>query len=179
MLSHQSNASFRPPTRAGCFRSRFYADLQATEILPIENERRERLISVREIDEGYAATLLIRFSLIIARNENGYLLVFNKARRVWEMPGGFVDAGESPRQCAVRELNEESGQSVVELRWRAALEFYSPTHGTSFGALYSGDALITAPFTANAEIDAIGYWPAANLPEDTSNIDRALVACFG
>lgn len=148
-------------------------------LCPIENERRERLISVREIDEANAATLPIRFSLVLAHSESGYLLVFNRRRRVWELPGGFVDSGETPRQCAARELLEESGQRVVDLRWRAALEFIGPTDGSHFGALYSGDVLTTTPFAASSEIDAIGFWPAAALPEDTSSIDRALVVSFG
>jgi 8-oxo-dGTP diphosphatase len=148
-------------------------------LCPIENERQERLISVREVDEAGAATLPIRFSLVLAHSENGYLLVFNQHRRVWELPGGFVDPGETPRQCAARELQEESGQSVGHLRWRAALEFFGPTGGTSFGALYSGDVLTMTPFAANSEIDAMGFWPATALPEDTSSIDRALVVCFG
>lgn len=148
-------------------------------LCPIDNERRERLLSVREIDEASAATLPIRFSLVLALSESGYLLVFNRRRRVWELPGGFVDPGETPRQCAARELLEESGQRVIDLRWRAALEFIGSTGGTSFGALYYGQVLTATPFAANLEIDAIGFWPAAALPEDTSSIDRALVVCLG
>lgn len=146
---------------------------------PIENERQERLIAVREIDEAGAAHLPIRFSLVIARREAAYLLVYNRIRRIWELPGGFVDAGESPRQCAVRELAEESGQHVIDLRWHAVLEFCSPGAGTSLGALYSGQVVKTAAFAGNAEIEAIGFWPATDLPEDTSSIDRALLAGLG
>lgn len=30
-------------------------------------------------------------------------------RWVWELPGGYVDAGELPAECAVREVEEETG----------------------------------------------------------------------
>lgn len=120
----------------------------------------------------------ITFSLVIARSDAGYLLVRNKTKGVWELPGGFIDAGESPRLCAARELKEESGQSVASLRWCAVLELTGATTGTSYGALYRGDIATSAHFTGNAEIDAIGFWPESELPADTSNIDRALVACF-
>ena len=89
---------------------------------PIENERGERLVSVREMDESSAMTLPLAFALVIARSEAGCLLVRNRSRGVWELPGGFIDAGESPGRCAARELHEESGQSVVSLRWCAVLE---------------------------------------------------------
>ena len=144
----------------------------------IKNERGERLISINQIDEAIAMTFPITFSLVIARSEAGYLLVRNRARNVWELPGGFIDAGESPRLCAARELEEESGQSVVCLRWCAVLEIARPSTGTSYGALYCGDIAASARFTSNAEIESVGFWPESELPPDTSNIDRALVTCF-
>lgn len=123
-------------------------------------------------------TFPITFSLVIARSDSGCLLVRNKTKGVWELPGGFIDAGESPRLCAARELKEESGQNVASLHWCAVLELTGPTTGTSYGALYRGDIATSAPFAGNAEIDAIGFWPESELPADTSNIDRALVAFF-
>jgi 8-oxo-dGTP diphosphatase len=123
-------------------------------------------------------TLPITFSLVLARSEAGYLLVRNKTRGVWELPGGLFDAGESPRLCATREPEEESGQSDVCLRWCAVLELAAPATGTSYGALYCGDVATSAPFTRNAEIDSVGFWRESELPADTSNTDRALVACF-
>lgn len=40
----------------------------------------------------------------------------------WELPGGLVDAGESPREAAARELREELGLSVEELTPITAFE---------------------------------------------------------
>ena len=146
-------------------------------MIPIENERGERLLSVNGIDEAAAAILPVTFSLIVGRNDLGYLLVHNAKRDVWELPGGFIDAGETARQCATRELEEESGQKIAELRWRAAMEIEAGTR-TSYGALYCADIASPSPFIGNSEIDAIGYWPASRLPPRVSAIDRALLAYY-
>ncbi|MGW7693821.1 NUDIX domain-containing protein [Streptomyces asiaticus] len=37
-------------------------------------------------------------------------MVFDRFRQSWELPGGRIEAGESPRQAAARELLEETGQ---------------------------------------------------------------------
>jgi 8-oxo-dGTP diphosphatase len=144
----------------------------------VENERGERLISVLEISEADAVALPATFALVIARRDTGFLLVRNRQRNVWELPGGFIDAGETARQCAVRELAEESGQRAVDLRWRAAIEMRSPRTGKSYGALYCGCICDTKPFTAHSEIDSIGFWPVSSLPTDISAIDLALLAYF-
>lgn len=46
----------------------------------------------------------------------------------WELPGGFVDPGETPEEAAVRELKEETGYSVKKLHPLGA--FY-PSFGST------------------------------------------------
>ena len=38
--------------------------------------------------------------MVIAHSRDGVVLVFNRYRHVWELPGGLIDAGESPREAA-------------------------------------------------------------------------------
>ncbi len=51
------------------------------------------------------------------------LLVFNRYRQCWELPGGLIDPGETPRQAAVRELREESGLRAEDLTFAGYARF--------------------------------------------------------
>ncbi len=51
-------------------------------------------------------------------NADGLVLVARRAGmndRHWQMPQGGIDAGESPRQAALRELEEEIGTNRAEI----------------------------------------------------------------
>ena len=48
----------------------------------------------------------------VAFKDGKVLMVFNKKRNGWEMPGGKLEPGETSEQAAVRECREESGYDV-------------------------------------------------------------------
>ena len=59
--------------------------------------------------------------IIITRN-NQVLLIKRKGPHgagTWSTPGGHLEFGETPEQCAAREAREEVGMEVVEARFRA------------------------------------------------------------
>ncbi|TDD87947.1 NUDIX hydrolase [Actinomadura darangshiensis] len=88
------------------------------------------------------------------------LLVFNRYRQCWELPGGMIDPGETPRQAAVRELREEAGIHVENPAFVGYARFELGTEQrTEYAALYTAPA--TPPddrFTPNEEITAICWW---------------------
>ena len=45
---------------------------------------------------------------------------------LWIAPGGKLEPGESPRQCAIRELHEETGLHAIQPELRAVVTEISP-----------------------------------------------------
>lgn len=43
----------------------------------------------------------------------GRVLLLRNERNEWELPGGRLEAGETPAQCVVREIEEETGWRVA------------------------------------------------------------------
>lgn len=88
------------------------------------------------------------------------LLVFDNARQQWELPGGMIDPGESPREAAVRELWEESGQHVDELVFAGHAQFrLGPERRLEFAAVFTAEVVSPASvFVPSAEIADCCWW---------------------
>lgn len=116
------------------------------------------------------------FAVILARTREGIVLVFNRYRRVWELPGGFIDAGEGPRDAARRELREEAGCDARDVRWLGVTEVDDGR--VYFGAVFDGNAEI-GEFVDNEEIGGLAYWQPDRPPPGIGATDEALLERFG
>ncbi len=58
----------------------------------------------------------LRFSVILAKQNNKTIYVRHQDRTSYELPGGRRELGESIGQCASRELFEETGAIVFQLK---------------------------------------------------------------
>lgn len=116
-------------------------------------------------------------AIVLARSSAGVLLVFNRYRKCWELPGGYCEPGESLRACAVREFFEETGQQCAALAWLALVSF-SHRGGKRFGGLYRTTLEQAAPPHSNEEIGALCHWPGGAFPDDMSPMDARLLDRF-
>ena len=85
----------------------------------------------------------------------------------WAVPGGHLDYGETPEQCAAREALEEVGLRVEKLRFFALTNDVFEAESKHYITIwmlaesFSGEAEISAP----EEMNEIGWFDWKSLPE--------------
>ncbi|MEU0922139.1 NUDIX hydrolase [Streptomyces cyaneofuscatus] len=107
------------------------------------------------------------------------LMVLDRHRQSWELPGGSIEEGETPRQAAARELLEETGhQSDERMRFIGYARFVlAPDRRIEYLALYAGSCAETRTFEPTEEIAAIRWWNLLeHLPGDVQPLDAYLAA---
>jgi 8-oxo-dGTP diphosphatase len=90
---------------------------------------------------GYSATLprkRVAAGVLFRDHDGRVLLVEPVYKDYWEIPGGCVEADESPYAAAVRELQEELGISVVPGRL-LVVDWVPPRPGRTEGVVFVYD----------------------------------------
>lgn len=81
---------------------------------------------------------------------------------VWVLPGGGVDAGETPEEAVVREIEEETKLQVAIKR--KAAEYLPQNALTTITHVYECE-VISGTLSPTSESRLVGFYPIQSLPE--------------
>lgn len=95
------------------------------------------------------------------------LLVKPTYKPGWDIPGGYVEPGESPKRAAEREVLEELGIEVSIGRLLVVDWAPHPNEGDKLLFIFDGGRLSSAPESSPSpeEIEDIKFWSDAELAE--------------
>ena len=105
---------------------------------------------------------------IIITKDDKVLLMKRKGPHgtgTWSTPGGHLDFGETPEQCAAREAKEEVGLDVLDIRFRAVTNDVFEATGKHYITLWMDGRSTGEPvIAAEREVAEIGWFAWDSLP---------------
>lgn len=108
----------------------------------------------------------------IITNENGEVLLLDHVLRPvsgWGLPGGFMDIGEQPETALRRELREETGIELTDVR----LVTIRTLH-THIEVIFTARG-IGEPVVKSREITDLRWFGLDNMPTEASLDQRSLI----
>ena len=107
--------------------------------------------------------------IVITREESPKVLLIQRGNEpykgAWAFPGGFMDMDETTEQCAIRELEEETGLRVSDVHQIGAYSNVDrDPRGRTITVAYL--TIIDEPVAVTGLDDAAkaGWWPLSDLP---------------
>jgi 8-oxo-dGTP diphosphatase len=98
-------------------------------------------------------------SYAVIKCDDKYLLCFNTLRKQWELPAGQREKNETPKECAIRELFEETGQNVSTIDFKGLLKVKNVISGEiKYNPVYFTTLEKLQPFQKNNETSEIQLW---------------------
>ncbi|MBQ4051369.1 MAG: NUDIX domain-containing protein [Oscillospiraceae bacterium] len=104
-----------------------------------------------------------RFTVIFAKYKDKWVFPRHRKRQTFETAGGHIEPGETPLDCAKRELWEETG--AKEFTIRPVFDYWAADEiGDSNGAVFYAEIAEFGDLPADSEMREVGLFD--DLPED-------------
>lgn len=98
-------------------------------------------------------------SYAVIKCDDKYLLCYNTLRKQWELPAGKREMDETPKDCAIRELYEETGQRVLDIAFKGLLKVQNEMNNEiKYNPVYFTTLEKLQPFLKNNETSEIRLW---------------------
>lgn len=126
-------------------------------------------IDVREDDIAKYQNVTGAYAII--KVDDKYVVGYNGWRKQWEFPAGGIEAGETAREAAIRELYEETHQRNDDLSFKGLFKVEDAEGNTKYQAVFVGYQKEIVPFeyTENDEMEKILLW---DMKEDIGYVDE-------
>ena len=108
---------------------------------------------------------------VIIKKEQKVLLLKRKnvhGAGSWSPPGGHLDYGEKPEECAIREVKEETNLDICNMKFQAITNDIFEKEGKHYvtiwmeGEFLSGEPIVNAEY----EMSEIEWFSWDKLPEE-------------
>lgn len=109
----------------------------------------------------------------VISDDDGKVLLLNHVLRPysgWGLPGGFISRGEQPEDAIRREIREETGLELDDLKL-----FRIRTIGPHVEILFTAKAVGEAQVLSPREILELGWFRAQDMPDDMSPAQKLLI----
>lgn len=159
----------------------------------IKDSRGNELVEILDIEEGGAMEQYapVTHCLAVVMVGGDYLLGWNRWRKDWEIFGGCMEAGETMRECIVRECHEEIGLSHVQFEYiglmhlKMVADYFSTEFREEYGGLY-GIRLQPEELPGienyrldREEIEKVALLKNIGAHEKIAEIDKELLSYYG
>ena len=94
--------------------------------------------------------------------------------RIWALPGGKIEPGETTEQAAIREVKEETGYDIA-LEGLVG-EYYRPQIPNGNGIVYLGRVIGGTPIEQGPETRALQWFDPQQLPLSLPRAHRLVIA---
>jgi ADP-ribose pyrophosphatase YjhB (NUDIX family) len=129
-------------------------------------------------------TPLVGCDVFVVDAANRVLLVKRSDNGRWALPGGCQDLGETPAECAVREVREETGYDIRITRLLGVFSstcyeyVHYPWKENEFTHVCFAAAIVGGAPTPSPETPEVGFFAEAGLPPMSDGHERRVRVGF-